>query len=133
VTDHAPHADEEKNVGFRRAPFGIVGLETALGLAVKAMIESGISDWSHLVRWMTTAPACLLGVAGGSLAAETVADIAIIDPNASRQVDTNTFRSKSRNSPFGGWTLPATPVVTMVGGRIAYTRDALEHSIVHHD
>ena len=120
VTDHAPHTHSEKELGFLDAPFGIVGLETALGLFVKALIEPGLIDWPELIRAMSTRPAELLGIAGGTLRVGRPADVTIIDPRAEWTVDAARLRSRSQNTPFDGWTLRGRAERTIVGGALRY-------------
>ncbi|MCH8252251.1 MAG: amidohydrolase family protein, partial [Planctomycetes bacterium] len=120
VTDHAPHTVEEKGREFASAPFGIVGLETALALAAEAMVASGIWDWPELIRRMTSAPATLLGLSGGSLAAKRIADITIIDPGATWRVTAGSLCSKSTNTPFDGREVVGRPIATILGGRLTY-------------
>jgi dihydroorotase len=105
VTDHAPHAAEEKAKGFLAAPAGIVGLETAVPLAARAMVESGLADWPRLVAWFTTESARVLGLRAPSLAPGRPADVSMLDPSAAWVVDPAAFQSMSRNTPFAGWTL----------------------------
>lgn len=124
VSDHAPHGHQEKELGFVEAPFGIIGLETALALFIKALIETKRVDWPQLLRAMSTRPAALLGVPGGTLKVGAPADVTIIDPQLEWVVDLEQSRSKSRNSPFDGWALRGRAVRTLVGGR---TRFSLEH------
>lgn len=120
VTDHAPHTAEEKGQGFVDAPFGIVGLETALTLAAEAMVVSGIWDWAHLIHRMTSAPARLLGLPGGSLGAEREADITVIDPDATWRISAGSMCSKSSNTPFDGREVVGRPIATILGGRLTY-------------
>jgi len=117
VTDHAPHGMDEKSGEFDYAPFGIVGLETSLGLTLK-LVNDGILTLSDLVTRMSTAPARILKSNGGTLSAAAVADITIIDPNLEWTVDASQFKSKSKNTPFNGWKLKGKAVQTMVGGRL---------------
>ena len=120
ATDHAPHAREKKMLELDRAPFGILGLETAVGLSVTRLVNSGRIGWPRLVEAMSTLPAKILGINRGTLRPGAVADITLIDPNMSWTVDVNAFRSKSVNSPFHGWTLQGRAVATIVGGRVKY-------------
>jgi dihydroorotase len=119
ATDHAPHQHDDKAVEFSAAADGIVGLETALGLAFK-LLEEGVLDRTTLVRRLTTGPAAILGLPVGTLAVGAPADLVVIDPDAGGVVDPARFRSRSRNSPFGGWTLPARALLTFVEGRLVY-------------
>jgi dihydroorotase len=120
ATDHAPHAREKKMLELDRAPFGILGLETAVGLAVTRLVAPGRIGWPRLVEAMSTLPARILGIDRGTLRAGSVADITLIDPQLSWKVDVNSFRSKSVNSPFHGWTLQGRAVATIVAGRVKY-------------
>jgi dihydroorotase len=120
ATDHAPHALEKKMLELDRAPFGILGLETAVGLAVTRLIVPGRIGWPRLIEAMSTLPARILGIDRGTLRPGAAADITLIDPDRTWQVDVETFRSKSVNSPFHGWTLQGRAVATIVGGRVKY-------------
>jgi dihydroorotase len=120
VSDHAPHATQKKELVFVAAPFGIVGLETALPLFVKALITPGLLDWPGLIERMTIRPARVLGLTKGTLREGADADITLIDPETEWTIDASKFRSKSRNSPFGGWKVKARAVATVVGGEIKY-------------
>ncbi|MEX0669688.1 MAG: dihydroorotase [Pirellulales bacterium] len=120
ATDHAPHAREKKMLELDRAPFGILGLETAVGLSVTRLVNTGRLGWPRLIEAMSTLPARILGINRGTLRPGAVADITLIDPNLSWRVDVASFRSKSINSPFDGWTLQGRAVTTIVGGRIKY-------------
>ena len=117
ATDHAPHAMDEKMEEFDHAPFGIVGLETAVGLAC-GLVHDGILTFGEMVRRMSVNPAKILKVPGGSLAIGAIADITIIDPEQEWTVDVSQFRSQSRNTPFDGWKLKGKAVQTIVGGRV---------------
>ncbi len=129
ASDHAPHASEEKGAGFLKAPAGIVGLETAIGVAAKAMSEpldappakgrlTGAVDWQQLIRWFTTGPAKVLHRPTPALQPGAQADLTLINPNADWSVDATQFHSKSRNTPFDGWTLPARAVATIRGRHV---------------
>jgi dihydroorotase len=120
ATDHAPHALEKKMLELDRAPFGILGLETAVGLAVTRLVAPGRIGWPRLVEAMSTLPARILGIDRGTLRPGAIADITLIDPERSWTVDVGTFHSKSVNSPFHGWTLQGRAVATIVGGRVKY-------------
>jgi dihydroorotase len=123
ATDHAPHAREKKMLELDRAPFGILGLETAVGLAVTRLVTTGRIGWPRLVEAMSTLPARILGLNRGTLRPGAVADITIIDPAISWRVDVQQFRSRSINSPFHGWTLQGRAAFTIVGGRVKYRLD----------
>jgi dihydroorotase len=120
ATDHAPHAPEKKLLELDRAPFGILGLETAVGLCVTRLIEPGYIDWSRFVEAISQLPAEILGVNRGTLRPGAIADVTLIDPGLEWQVDVATFASKSINSPFDGWTLKGRAVATIVAGRVKY-------------
>ncbi len=120
ATDHAPHAREKKMLELDRAPFGILGLETAIGLSVTRLVAPGHVGWPRLVEAMSTLPARILGLDRGTLRTGSPADVTIIDPDRSWKVDVRSFRSKSINSPFDGWTLRGRAVATIVGGRVKY-------------
>jgi dihydroorotase len=121
ATDHAPHSQAEKNVAFEKAPFGIVGLETAVPLTLR-LIREGVLTWPDAVRKMSYTPATLLGVAGGVLREGALADLAILDSEYSYVVKMENMKSKSKNSPFIGWRVKGINVMTMVGGRIVWER-----------
>ena len=129
ITDHAPHASSEKELGFQAAPFGIIGLETALPLFIKALIEPDVLDWPRLIAAMSTRPAELLRVPGGSLKAGAPADVTIIDAQVEWTIDAEQMRSRSRNTPFNGWEVSGRAEVTIVGGAVKY-RDAREAAAV---
>jgi dihydroorotase len=106
ATDHAPHADHEKDQELVYAPPGMVGLETALGLAITNLVQPGHLSLSALVERLSVAPARLLALANhGSLATGTAANVTVFDPSATWTVDPGAFHSKSRNTPFAGTTL----------------------------
>jgi len=123
VTDHAPHLQSEKELEFLAAPFGIAGLECALGLYVKALLEPGILDWPGLIRLMTAKPAKIIGVDKGTLGKGKQGDVTIIAPDAEYRIDVNKFRSKSRNCPYNGWTVKSKVEKTIVGGEIRFSAD----------
>ncbi len=117
ATDHAPHALDEKTGEFDYAPFGIVGLETALGLTLK-LVQEGILSLAEAVCKLSLNPATVLRLNKGTLSVGAEADITIIDPDIEWTVDASQFKSKSKNTPFNGWKLKGRAVQTMVGGRI---------------
>ena len=119
ATDHAPHATQEKQQGFTEAPFGIVGLETALPLTL-ALVEEGILSLESAIDKLSTAPARAFSLAKGTLAVGADADVVMIDPLGQWEVDPAKFRSKSRNTPFAGWKVKGLVLTTMVGGRIVF-------------
>jgi dihydroorotase len=121
VTDHAPHLQSEKELEFLTAPFGIAGLECALALYVKALIEPGIIDWPAMLAMMTYKPAAVIGVDKGTLTKGAQADVTIIDPDADYKIDTDKFQSKSRNCPYDGWLVKTRVEKTIVDGEIRYS------------
>ncbi len=120
VTDHAPHAAEEKARPLTEAPSGMVGLETSLALSLTALYHTGKMDLSTLLRKMTVEPSRILGVSKGRLALGEDADIVIFDPNEEWIVDPEQFASKGRNTPFGGCKLKGRVKYTIVGGHVIY-------------
>ena len=119
ATDHAPHAAFEKEREFDYAPFGIVGLETAWGLAL-VLAEEGVLTVEQVVSALTIQPARAFGLAKGTLAIGADADVTIVDPEAPWVVDPGQFKSKGRNTPFAGWKLKGRVVSTLVGGRVVH-------------
>jgi len=117
ASDHAPHHPDEKDVEFSVAPFGILGLETTLSLCLDRLVHAGVIGLPRLVELLSTAPARVLGVPGGTLAEGSPADVTLFDPDARVTVEKSRLRSKSRNTPFQGWTLRGRPVATILGGR----------------
>jgi dihydroorotase len=120
ATDHAPHHYDEKNVEFDRAPFGIVGLETAVPLSLDRLVHTGVIRLPRMVELMSTNPARILRVAGGSLAQGAPADITIIAPDLRVRVQASAMRSRSKNTPFDGWELRGGVAATVVGGRTVF-------------
>ena len=120
ATDHAPHAKEEKELEFGLAPFGIISLDCALGLYVKALIDTGVLDWPALIERMTVNPARAISRPLGTLSPGAAADVVLIDPSTPFTVDVKGFRSKSRNCPYHGWDLHARAVCTLVNGQIKH-------------
>jgi len=120
ATDHAPHTEEEKDVEFDQAPPGMIGLETALGLAISELVDKGHLTMLDVIRKMTSNPAKIVGLEPGSLKAGAVADLVVFDPDAVWTVDRNSFHSKSKNSPFIGRSLKGKVLVTIMNGRVTY-------------
>jgi dihydroorotase len=119
ATDHAPHAVTDKDVEFDAAAFGLVGLETALGLSLK-LVSDGILTLDQLIMKMSTMPARILKIPGGTLKPGSAADVTVIDPAAVWTVDRDRFRSKGRNTPFHGWDMKGKAVMTIVTGDIKH-------------
>jgi dihydroorotase len=120
ATDHAPHHYDEKNVEFDRAPFGIVGLETAVPIAFDRLIHTGVIRLSRLIELMSVNPARILRIPGGSLAEGAAADITILAPDLRSTIDRARLRSRSKNTPFHGWTFRGGVAATIVAGRVVY-------------
>ena len=118
ATDHAPHTAEEKDVEYERAPFGLVGLETAVGLVWTELVAAGVLTPLAALRKLTVNPASILGIAKGALDVGADADITVIDPELAETVDPLQFAGRGRNTPFAGRLLKGLPVVTVVGGRV---------------
>lgn len=124
ATDHAPHHADEKALEYDRAPFGITGLETALGLAFNELVHKGIIDLVRLVELCSTNPARIFKLAGrGTLRPGSIADITILDPALEWTYQNAESRSKSRNTPFEGFAFSGAAFATIVGGKIVYLRD----------
>jgi len=120
ATDHAPHSVEEKEVEFDFAPFGMVGLETALGLVVTELVNKKILTWPQAVAKLTINPSRILNLKGGRIKRDFPADLTIIDPKASWIVNPSQFKSKSKNSPFSGKKLWGKVYHTIVDGKVVY-------------
>jgi len=120
ATDHAPHAGSEKEGEFDRAAFGIVGLETAVGLMLDRLVRPGTLPLATLISRLSRDPARLLGLPGGHLAPGAPADLTILDPAAEWTVDPARFQSRSRNTPFSGWPVTGRPWKTIVGGGVVF-------------
>jgi dihydroorotase len=120
ASDHAPHHYDAKEREFDDAPNGILGLETALGLAISELVETGLMSLSDLLLRMSTQPARIFNLPGGSLGVGAPADVVMFDPKARWTVDPSRFHSRSRNTPFGGRSLTGRAEVTIVRGRVVY-------------
>jgi len=122
ATDHAPHHYDAKEREFDDAPNGILGLETALGLAMRELVQPGVLTLPEMIYRMSTRPAQVFNLIGGTLAVGAPADVMIFDPGARWKVDAGHFCSKSRNTPFGGEELLGRNEMTLVDGRIVFQR-----------
>jgi len=122
ATDHAPHPGSEKMQEFERCPFGIIGLETALGLALERLVHSGTVTLLRLVELFTTGPESILRLGRGTLAAGAPADITIFSTELEWTYDVNLSCSRSRNSPFHGKTFRGGPMATIVDGSFVWRR-----------
>jgi dihydroorotase len=119
ATDHAPHAPHEKDHAFGDAAFGMLGLQTALGVVAKALVGDGLLDWAGVADRMSVRPAAIARLAnqGRPLAAGEPANLTLVDPGAEWQVDPDALASRSRNTPFAGLTVPASVAATFFRGR----------------
>jgi dihydroorotase len=124
ATDHAPHAPDEKDLEFDRAPVGVIGLETAFAVAHTSLVASGRMPLLDLVERMSLAPTRRFGLEGGRLAAGAPASFALLDPEERWRVTVDTLRSRSRNSPFLGRALRGRVVATVYRGRLVYRAPA---------
>ena len=125
ATDHAPHPAERKALDFAAAPFGIIGLETAVPLYLRALVADGVIGWPRLVELLTLGPAELCGLDRHGLGRLTVggpADVTVLDPRETWTVSSDTLAGRSVNTPFMGWELAGRAVMTIVGGRVALNR-----------
>jgi dihydroorotase len=134
ATDHAPHHADEKALEYDQAPFGIVGLETAVGLALERLVNEGVISLERLVELCSTNPARIFSLEErGTLRAGSRADLTILDPELAWTFDVSRSKSKSRNSPFDGYTFRGGAVTTIVAGRIAYLHPDYGHIIQSRD
>jgi len=124
ATDHAPHHQDEKHVEFDRAPFGITGLETCVSLCFDRLVHAGVIGLPRMIELRSVNPARVIHVAGGSLTEGAPADVSVLAPDLIVTVSAAKMRSKSRNTPFDGWTLRGGVAATLVGGRPVYVNDA---------
>jgi len=121
ATDHAPHTAKEKNVALDKAPFGMVGLETAVSLLLDRLVGKNVISLARFIEMISTKPAQLLGLKNkGQITVGADADLTILNLRQEVVVDVRAFSSKSKNSPFDGWKLKGAPVMTIVAGKIVY-------------
>jgi dihydroorotase len=120
ATDHAPHPGSEKMQEFERCPFGIIGLETALGLALEKLFHSGKINLMRLVELFSIGPARILHLDRGTLAPGAAGDVTLFDTERAWTYDVNRSFSKSKNTPFDGWQFRGGPVATIVGGKVVW-------------
>src|SRR4051794_2034259 len=123
ATDHAPHHADEKHVEFDRAPFGITGLETAVSLCFDRLVHAGVVSLPRLIELLSVNPARILKVSGGSLSEGAPADVSILAPDLRVTVSAKSMRSRSKNTPFDGWTLRGGVAATIVAGRVVYRNE----------
>ena len=122
ATDHAPHTGYQKMQELERCPFGVIGLETAVALALDKLVHPGVIDLPRLVELFTTGPARIVGLEAGSLAPGSPADVTLFDPELEWVYDVNRSLSKSKNSPFDGWKFRGAPTTTIVNGAVVWQR-----------
>ncbi|HEV3166828.1 MAG TPA: dihydroorotase [Isosphaeraceae bacterium] len=127
ATDHAPHAPEKKLREIDQAPFGIVGLETLIPITVLSLIDRGHLTWPEVIRKLTINPAQLLGIPKGTLRPGADADVTLIAPDVRWTIDPAKFRSKSRNTPFAGWSVRGRAHTVIVAGEVRYTLGGIVH------
>jgi len=120
ATDHAPHTEDEKATGFLKAPFGIVGLETAFPLLYTYLVKTNQLTLKQLVDFLTIIPAETFNLPYGKLAENELADLTLINLDQETKIDKESFHSKSKNTPFNGWDVTGIPVLTIVNGEIVY-------------
>jgi dihydroorotase len=120
ATDHAPHHADEKLVEFDRAPFGIVGLETAVPLVFDRLVHTGRIGVSRAIALLSTNAAKVMHLPGGTLAEGSVADVTVIAPDMKVRIRAGELKSKSKNTPFDGWELRGGIAATIVGGSVVY-------------
>jgi dihydroorotase len=130
ATDHAPHHYDEKQVEFDHAPFGITGLETAVSLCLDRLVHTDLISLARLVELLSVNPARILRLPGGSISEGAVADMTILAPDLPITVSVARMRSKSRNTPFDGWSLRGGVAATIVGGRIVYVNEAIDDLVL---
>ena len=130
ATDHAPHHADDKAVEFDQAPFGIIGLETAIPLVLDRLLHRGLVPIGRLVELLATNPARILGLSGGTLAPGSPADVTVLAPDVMTHVNASAFRSLARNTPFDGWELRGAVAAVLIGGRTVYTNDDVPETVV---
>ena len=129
ATDHAPHHYDEKLAEFDSAPFGVVGLETAVSICLDRLVHPGHVSLSRLVELLAVNPAGILGVTGGALTVGMPADITILAPELAVTVEAKAFRSLAQNTPFNGWSLRGGVAATIVGGRVVFVNETVSSAI----
>jgi dihydroorotase len=122
ATDHAPHSEDEKAVDFDSAPFGVVGLETAVSVVYDRLVSRGRLALDRFAALFSAGPAGAFDLPGGTLAVGSPADVTLFDPSARWKVEPHRFASKGRSSPFAGWELSGAPAATIVAGTVVWQR-----------
>jgi dihydroorotase len=123
ATDHAPHHEDEKSLDFGTAPFGVVGLETAVAVVHDRLVRTGKLSLKRFAEVFSAGPARAFGLPGGTLALGSPANVTLFDPRAPWRIDPSRFESLSRNTPFAGWDLVGAVAATIVEGRIVWRRE----------
>ena len=123
ATDHAPHHLDEKMVEFDRAPFGIVGLETAVPIVFDRLVHAGVIGVKRMIELLSVNPARIINVPGGTLAQGAPADVTVLAPDMKVTIRAQQLKSKSKNTPFDGWEFRGGVAATIVGGRLVYRSD----------
>jgi dihydroorotase len=126
ATDHAPHHADEKMFEFDRAPFGIVGLETAVPIVFDRLLHAGLIGLPRMIELLAVNPARAFSLPGGSLTEGMPADVTVLAPDLRVTVRAAALRSKSKNTPFDGWELRGGIAATIVGGRVVYRNAAVD-------
>ena len=123
ATDHAPHHEDEKSLDFGTAPFGVVGLETAVAVVHDRLVRTGKLSLKRFAEIFSAGPARAFGLPGGTLVPGSPANVTLFDPRTPWRVDPSRFESLSRNTPFAGWDLVGAVAATIVEGRIVWRRE----------
>ncbi|MED1602216.1 dihydroorotase [Alkalihalophilus marmarensis] len=126
ATDHAPHTAEEKAQGIERAPFGIVGLETAFTLLNTHLVKKNVITLKQLIDWLTVAPAKTFKLNAGGLKEGAAADLCVIDLEQVETINPDDFASKGKNTPFKGWKTTGWPMMTFVGGELVWEKERVK-------
>jgi dihydroorotase len=129
ATDHAPHHADEKALEFDRAPFGIVGLETAVPLCLDRLVHAGVIGLARFVELLSVNPARVLGLPGGTIAEGSPADLTVLSPDTDVTVHAASLVSKSKNTPFDGWTLKGAVAATIISGRPVFVNKELQEVV----
>ena len=129
ATDHAPHTASEKAMGFEKAPFGMVGIETVFPLLFTHLVVPGLLSLTELVKRMSTVPAITFGLSGGVIRVGGPADITAVNLSTERIIESTEFLSKGRNTPFDGWHVSGWPSLTVCGGRVVYQENPVQKGV----
>ncbi|MGI6392937.1 MAG: dihydroorotase [Candidatus Izemoplasmatales bacterium] len=127
ATDHAPHSPDEKALGMEKAPFGVVGLETAFPLIYTNLVRTRMATLQQAIAWFSLNPAKILNLDEGRIVIGRKADLTVLDLNRRKTIDKNQFLSKGRNTPFDGWECYGWPVLTLVEGKVAFCDESFNN------